>query len=123
MKELGQKIKESKGTVWVLALLVCAAFFLLLPGSSGGDSAMTAEEKRLSETLSAIAGAGRTRISIYYSVSGSGLSGETRVPCGAVIVSEGADDIAVKLNLLRAAQTLLQLPAGAVEVFDAEGSP
>lgn len=101
----------------VLTLFLCAAGCLLLSAFPERNGSMTAEETRLSGTLSAIAGAGETRISIYYSVE----SGRQNVPCGAVIVSEGAGDVTVRLNLLRAAQTLLRLPAEAVEVFVAEG--
>ena len=116
MNRLWQKIRETKGMAAALALLLCAAVCLLLSVSPGGDAGMTAEETRLSRTLSAIAGAGHTRISIYYSADGGGKG----APCGAIIVAEGAGDIAVRLDLLRAAQTLLHLPAEAVEVFEAE---
>lgn len=118
MNGIWKKLRETKGAWTVLALSLCAAALLLLSFFPGNDGDMTAEESRLSGTLSAIAGAGETRISIYYAEESGGRS----VPCGAVIVSEGAGDIAVRLNLLRAAQTLLRLPAGAVEVFEAEGS-
>lgn len=118
MNRIWKKLRETKGAALALALFLCAAAFLLLSVSPGESGDMTDEEARLSRTLSAIAGAGKTRIAVYYAAESGGRS----VPCGAVIVSEGAGDIAVRLDLLRAAQTLLRLPAGAVEVFEAEGS-
>lgn len=115
MNRFWKWLRETKGILTVLALSLCAAVCLTLSAVPGESDGMTAEEARLSGTLSAIAGAGNTRISIHYSAE----NGNQGVPCGAVIVSEGAGDVAVRLNLLRAAQTLLQLPAGAVEVFEA----
>lgn len=111
-----KKLRETKGAMLSLALALCAAACLLLSLFPGGDAGMTAEEARLSRTLSAISGAGKTRISVYYASE----NGQKGAPCGAVIVAAGAGDVEVRLNLLRAAQTLLRLPAGAVEVFEAE---
>ena len=36
---------------------------------------------------------------------------------GAVVVAEGADDLSVRLSLIRAVRTLLGLPESAVDVF------
>ena len=47
--------------------------------------------------------------------------GET--PVGAVIVAQGADQVAVRLNLIRAAETLLGLSAREVDVFQMEDAP
>lgn len=42
---------------------------------------------------------------------------------GVIIVAEGADNISVKMNLLRAAQTALDIPASKVEVFSMDTVP
>ena len=44
-------------------------------------------------------------------------------PTGALVVAEGADDMQVRLNLIRAVRTLLGLPETAVDVFVMEGKP
>ena len=122
MKNWLEKIKDWKWSVWALALLLCAGAYLLstLPLASPA-APMTEEEKRLSATLSRIAGAGEVRLSIYYAQTASAFGGSgQKTPVGAVIVARGAGDVAVRLNLLRAAETLLGLSASQVEVFPME---
>lgn len=100
-----------------LLLAAAAGVLLLLPGPS--STAMTAEEMRISRTLSAIDGAGETRISIHYAAASYG----SNQPVGAVIVSRGAGNMAVKLRLMQAAETLLGLNGGCVAVFEMEETP
>ena len=120
MKEMLDKIRAWKGGVWVLLLSACAAACLLLPAGGASGPQMTDEETRISATLSQIAGAGQTRVAIYYAKAASAFSGEGQTPVGAVVVAEGAGDVAVRLRLLRAAETLLGLGPNAVEVFSME---
>ncbi|MBQ7520630.1 MAG: hypothetical protein IJU12_09935 [Clostridia bacterium] len=123
MKNWLEKIKGLKGGAWTLLLLLCAGACLIAaqPWTSPGDAPMTEEERRLSATLSRIAGAGEVRVSIYYAQTAAvfGNSGGGS-PIGAVIVAQGAGDLNVRLNLLRAAETLLGLNASQVEVFPME---
>ena len=121
MKDWLSRIKNTKGGPFALSLLLGALALLLLSGGTGEESGMTAEEKRLSATLSCIAGAGETRVSIYYAGE-EGFSG-SRQPVGAVIVSRGAENIRVRLDLCRAAEALLGLSGENVEVFSMEESP
>ena len=118
MKALLEKIRGIKGGIWVLALFLCAGALLLLPKAQQSGAAMTAEEQRISATLSQIAGAGETRVSIYYAAESGGFSSAARRPAGAVAVAQGAGDVGVRLRLARAVQTLLRLDADAVEVFE-----
>lgn len=120
MKEWWNKIKGSKGSVWILLLLLLGAALMLSPLAEDASLAMTEEEKRISATLSMIAGAGESRIAIYYAPTESTFGSAQKTPRGAVIVSRGAGDIATRLQLLRAAQTLLQLPASAIDIFPME---
>jgi len=46
---------------------------------------------------------------------------EAAVPCGAVIVAQGADDVGVRLQLTRAVCTLLGLESSQVDVFKLGG--
>ena len=120
MKEWFNRIKDSKNGVWLLLLLLLGATLLLAPFSENDPLPMTEEEQRISAVLSAIAGAGESRISIYYAQTESAFGSAQKTPLGAVIVSRGADDIAVRLQLQRAAQALLQLPAASIEIFPME---
>lgn len=123
MKSLLDKLKGWKGSVWVLLLMACAAACLLWPAGGASGPQMTEEEQRISATLSQIAGAGETRVSIYYARAASAFSSDGQSPVGAVIVARGADDVGVRLRLMRAAETLLGLGPNAVEVFSMEGEP
>lgn len=123
MKDWLEKIKAMKGTPWLLLLAACAAAFLLLPLSGQPSSGMTEEERRVSATLCRIAGAGETRVSIYYAQESSAFGSALRTPVGAVIVSKGARDLQVRLELMRAAEALLGLSARQVEVFPMEDAP
>ncbi len=96
---------------WILAaLLFCAALCLLL-GSR--EAISDSEEGRLSRVLSAISGAGDVEVAFHYDQS---------VPCSAVIVAEGADDISVRLKLVSAVTTLLGIGQDRVAVYEREGS-
>lgn len=123
MRKWLEKIRGMKAGTWALAALLCAAAWALttLPGRSAAG--MTEEEKRISATLSRIAGAGETRVAVFYAQASSAFGGGSREPVGAVIVAAGAGDVGVRLNLIRAAETLLGLSAGQVEVFPMEGAP
>ena len=124
MKSLLDKWKAWKGNKWALLLIACAAACLLWPGSGGGRGmGMTEEEQRVSATLARIAGAGETRVAIYYAKTASSFGGEKQTPVGAVIVARGAGNVAVRLQLQRAAETLLGLGPNAVEVFSMEDKP
>ena len=117
MKSWLNGLKAMKNWPWLLALLCCAAALLLFPARGTNTTGMTEEEQRISVTLGKIAGAGDVRVSIYYAQEASAFGSGSRTPVGAVVVAEGAGDIAVRLDLLRAAETLLGLEANRVDVF------
>lgn len=96
---------------WILAaLLLCVGFCLLLGAQ---ESSASTEESRISRVLSAIDGAGKVEVAVYY---------EESVPCGAVVVAQGASDVAVQLRLVSAVTTLLGIEQGRVAVYEREGS-
>ncbi|MBR2718705.1 MAG: hypothetical protein IKB78_05325 [Clostridia bacterium] len=111
-----QRLKERLGKDgWlVLALAGCVALCLLLALAENTTSSATDEESRLARVLSAMSGAGDVEVAVFYQE-------ETALPCGAVIVAQGADDVTVRLQLTRAACTLLGLEASQVEVFKLGG--
>lgn len=122
MKEVLGKIRAAKGGPWLALLGICALLCLMLPGQGREGAAMTEEELRISATLSHIAGAGETRVAIYYAQEASAFGGGSRLPVGAIIVAQGAGNVGVRLNLIRAAESLLGLEASQVEVFEMEGA-
>lgn len=95
---------------WILAALIFCVMLCLLLGTQG--EAASAEENRISRVLSAIEGAGEVEVAVYY---------EESVPCGAVVVAEGAGDIAVQLRLLSAITTLLGINQDRVAIYEREG--
>ena len=123
MKDWLGKLRGIKGGPWLAVLLCCAAALLFLPSSGGQSAGMTEEEQRVSATLSRIAGAGETRVAIYYAQAASAFGTGSRSPVGAVIVARGAGDVEVRLRLSQAAETLLGLTPSQVEVFPMEDAP
>ncbi len=100
---------------WLLAVMGCAVALCLLLGLAESSPAASGEEARVSQVLSAMAGAGHVEVAIHYDPA------DPAVPCGAVVVADGADDVAVRLRLSRAVTTLLGIEPGRVEVFKREG--
>lgn len=91
------------------AILLCLLF-----ASADSAPAATDQEVRLARVLSAMAGAGDVEVAVFYDDQAS-------LPCGAVVVAQGADDVGVRIQLTRAVCTLLGLESSQVEVFKKEG--
>lgn len=111
---------KAGGRGWFVALALGAlALLLALAGGDGGQTGASQDEKRIAEVLGAIAGAGKVEIALYYEPAQSGAFGESaeKKPTGAVAVAQGANDVRVRLELIRALRTLLGLPETAVDVF------
>lgn len=123
MRDWLNRVRAAKAGPWLAALACCLLAMGLLRLPAGGGGGMTAEEVRISQTLSRIAGAGETRVAVYYAQEASAFAGSGRTPVGAVVVARGAEDIVTRLELRRAAETLLGLSPGQVEVFAMEGTP
>lgn len=95
---------------WVLAsLLFCVALCLVLGFRDGSPAT---QEDRLCQVLGAIDGAGAVDVAVYY---------EESIPCGAVVVAEGAGDVAVQLRLISAVTTLLGIQQERVAIYPMEG--
>lgn len=123
MKETMEKIRGMKGGIFLLILCLCALLCLAAPLTGEKQQTdMTDEEKRISSALSAIAGAGECRIVMHYAGEDS-VFGAKSMPDGAVILSQGAHDIGVRLQLMQAAEALLGLPPERVEIFQMEAEP
>lgn len=120
MKKLLAKLQTDKGLPLLLVVLAVAAGLLFLLPSSSEPDGMTAEEIRISRILSDIQGAGETRISIHYSEKNASFGSTASAPAGAVIVSRGAGNMAVRLRLTEAARALLSLNDENIAVFPME---
>ena len=104
---------------WLIAALAAAVLLCIASGTAGSsDSAMTAEESRAARIFSAIEGAGKVDVAIYYPADAD--SGK---PCGAVIVADGADDISVRLRLGQAASTLFGIDVTEIGIFKRGEAP
>lgn len=100
---------------WLIAVLIgSVAICLLLQGNSAPSTA--SEESRLAQILSAMDGAGSVEVALHYTAE-DGAS----VACAAVVVADGAGDVAVRLRLTRAVTTLLGIDGSRVEVFQRKG--
>lgn len=104
--------------VWILMAAAAALLMLMLLQTDQPGSA-TQQEQRIAEVLSTMAGAGRVEVALYYAQpeTSSFSTAEQAAPTGALVVAEGAGDLAVRLNLIRAVRALLGLPENAVDVF------
>ena len=98
---------------WLVAALLLAVVLCLSLGMADSHApAQTDDEARLSRVLSAMAGAGTVDVAVYY---------DDALPCGAVIVADGAGDAAVRIRLADAVTTLLGLDISRVAVYEREG--
>ncbi len=105
-------LKGGRAMLWLAGAAVAVAVLLSL--GTGGEGTASREERRIAEVLQAMAGVGRVEVALFYA------DGD-QTPTGAVVVAQGAEDMGVKLSLIRAVRTLLNLPETAVDVFAMEG--
>ena len=103
-------LKGGRPLLWLAAAALLAAVLLSL---NTGEDAASREERRIAEVLEAMAGVGEAEVMLFY-------AGD--MPTGAVVVAQGAEDLGVRLSLIRAVRTLLGLPEAAVDVFAMEGT-
>lgn len=122
MKGLLQRLTAVRGSQWLWLVLAAALLvWTLLPQGSGqSDPGMTDQEQRVAAVLSAIEGVGQVRVVVYADEVSDSFGKTSAQPRGAVVVAQGADDLAVRLRLTAAARALLQLPANAIEIFPME---
>ena len=107
-------------TPQAVVLLAAALLLCWLAAASQRTGALPLET-RLARTLSCMEGAGRVEVTIrtreVASSGGAfGTSVSESVPCGAVVVAQGAQDPRVEMELRQAVCALLGLPASSVSV-------
>lgn len=109
MNQLGNYLKKDG---WLMAAIVICGLLCLLVGVSGSRDSAIPEEDRIGRVLSAISGAGSVQVAICY---------EDNVPCGAVAVAQGAENIAVRLTLADALSRLLGVDTQRIAIYTSEG--
>ena len=102
-------------------VLLAAALLLCWLAAASQRTGASPLETRLARTLSCMEGAGRVEVTIrtreVNSSGGAfGASVSESVPCGAVVVAQGAQDPLVKMELRQAVCALLGLPASSGSV-------
>lgn len=102
-------------------MLLAAALLLCWLAAASQRTGASPLETRLARTLSCMEGAGRVEVTIRtreVASSGGvfGTSVSESVPCGAVVVAQGAQDPLVEMELRQAVCALLGLPASSVSV-------
>lgn len=102
---------------WLLGALAAAVAACLLLGAAAPAASGTEEEARLARVLSAMEGAGQVEVAVFYDAA------EDAAPCGVVVVAQGAQDMAVRLRLMRAVVTLTGVDASRVEIFQLKEDP
>ena len=130
-----KKIKKPEIILAVIVIaVVIVAYILYSSGSFTGTSAQktssTDTESRLEEILSKINGVGKVKVMIYYenslnnsedssiSFNSSYFSSSNNYEIkGVLVVAEGADNMEVKVQILRAVETLLSINADCIEIF------
>lgn len=120
-KEMFKRLKKDKKLTTLILMLICGASlialsFFVVPqqeNTTYGSADLTyttgdSIEARLSRVLSQIAGAGTVDVLVLEDGQ------EIR---GVLIVADGAGELTVRTELMRAAMTALDVPASSVEVF------
>ena len=123
-RELLKKIAGEKRLATLVLMLLAGLALIGLsfalsrqkeqPADLGRDVTYAAGsvEERLAHVLSQIAGAGQVEVLV--------TEGEQGV-VGVLVVADGAQELSVRTDLMRAAMTALDVPADAVEVFARQG--
>ena len=110
----------AKLPLWLVGAAI-AGLLLAAMTQNGSEGTASGQERRIAQVLSAMAGAGRVEVALYYAQETDAFSAAAGGPVGALVVAEGAGDMAVRLSLIRVVRTLLGLPENAVDVFVMEG--
>lgn len=105
-------IKKTGAGVWA-AMAACALLCLLLLTSGKNEEGKTDKEIRLERVMEKIEGAGDTDVMI---------AEENGCVTGVLVVSQGAEDIAVRLRLQNAVKTLLDVDNERINVMPMEGA-
>lgn len=112
MKRVYEILRGARSIEWILLVLLMALLLIILLENTSVHDADPLE-KRLQEILGRIEGAGNVEILV--------AKDEEGLPEGVLVVSDGAEDIAVNIRLQHAVHTLLGLEISRIEVVQLAG--
>ena len=133
--KLFEKLKSIKHIEIILAVIVIMVLIYMSSvdnnrtSTSNNDGSVTGYvnslENRLEDVLSNIKGASNVSVVITLDLEGTAVNEKTQAVSmttfppikGVVIVARGVDNVAVKLNLIKATQALFEISSGNIEVF------
>lgn len=133
LKSMSTKKKITYISALLIISILAAAYISLYGGAqtSAEDAIRSDMEKRMSQVLSMVEDAGKVEVVINFSTAefdvedkSSYLTSDDEVleegipdVVGVIIVCEGAENISVKTDILRAVSTLLDIPTDKVEIL------
>lgn len=107
-----QKLKNIKHIEIIIAIIFAVIILLIYLSStnltSTSKSSSTNLESRLETILSDIDGAGN--VSVLINDSNDQID-------GVIVVASGADNVFVKMNILKAVETVLKIPTAQIEIL------
>lgn len=111
--KLFQKLKSIKHIEIIIAVIFAVIVLLIYlssinPVKRTQSSASTNLETRLESILSDIEGAGNVSVLINNT--------DNQID-GVIIVASGADNVFVKMNILKAVETVLKIPTAQIEIL------
>ena len=135
--KLFEKLKSIKHIEIILAIIFVVVMVLIYMSSVDNNKTTNANndgtvtgyvnslEYKLERVLSNIKGASNVSVVITLDLEGTDVNEKTQAVTmstfppikGVVIVARGVDDVAVKLNLIKATQALFEISSGNIEVF------
>ena len=116
---LKSKLKTIKNFEIMVAIVIIAVVILIYSnvGNLGKKESTTSgtevEYSQLEMVLSSIEGAGKVRVL----TSKEAIADGTEKITGVIVVAEGAEDIKVRMELIRAVSRALNVDANAIEIF------
>ena len=127
MKRLRDLLLRLRAALTPQALIVLALLLLGMGFAQKGDS-RTALEKRTEEALAAVSGAGKVQVVIRMREaprqnSLASASTGADVPCGAVVVAQGASDPWVQIQLQASLATAFAIVDNASQVPSIASAP
>lgn len=115
-----KKDKKFEGAVYLALLALMGLLYLSLRGAETETKKTNAVdsgvESRLEETLSCMRGVGDVRVMLTYREAAPQESG--REVQGVIVIAQGAENVATRLRIQNAVQTVLGVQAEQVDVFE-----
>lgn len=114
---LFQKLKNIKHIEIIIAVIFAVIILLIYLSSISSTKSLTSTSKnqtqleaRLSSILEDLEGVGNVSVMINY-------YDEEQTSAGVVVVASGADNLKVRLEILKAVETVLNLPTTNIEIL------